>query len=482
MRKFLSKNWLKKYDIFWETRTRIFAWYVGLSAVLVGLSIPLFTRLAIIQVDERVREDLLEEIEVFEEFLTTEADADLATIFDSFLRNKIPGDKTFLIATIDGEFYRSSPVSLPEAIGRDSAIIRDLADTTTSITENNLITDAKVGDIIYNAEPIKIDGEVRGVLIVANIPDGEREEVINSIAVIVEVLLSVFMLAVIFAWVIAGRVLQPVRSLIDTANTINEKNLTQRIPVRGNGEMAQLAKTFNNMMNRLEAAFQSQRQFINDASHELRTPITIVSGHLELLEYSEPREIAETMPIVLDELERMARFVDDLLLLAKAERKDFLILKPIDLKELTLSIYSKIRVLGERKWQLDNIAVGTITVDPQRIVQAMLNLAQNAVQNTKTTDTITLGSAIEDGQIRLWITDTGVGIPFQDRERIFDRFARSGNNRANSQGAGLGLSIVSAIAQSHNGCVELYSKVDKGSTFTVVIPTIDVTHRSIYDG
>lgn len=472
MRNFLTKNWLKKYDIFWEARTHIFAWYVGLSAILVGLSIPLFTRLAIIQVDERVREDLLEEIEVFEKFLAEDTGKALETIFDRFLNNKIPGDKTFLITTIDGQFYRSSPISLPETIDRDSALIRDLAKTTQTIEDSNPITDAKVGDIIYRAEPIEIDGEVRGVLIVANIPDGERAEVIDSIAVIVEVLLLVLMLSVIFAWIIAGRLLQPVRSLIGTAQKISEKDLTQRIPVRGRGEMAQLAKTFNSMMNRLETAFQSQRQFINDASHELRTPITIVSGHLELLEYSEPAEIAETMPIILDELERMGRFVEDLLLLAKAERRDFLILKPVDLTELTLSIYSKIRALGNRKWQLDNRAVGTVTVDPQRIVQAMLNLAQNAMQHTMPTDTITLGSAIEEGQLRLWIEDTGEGIPLQDRERIFDRFARSGNSRSNSQGAGLGLSIVLAIAQSHNGRVELYSQLGKGSTFTIVIPKI----------
>ncbi|VEP11483.1 Signal transduction histidine kinase [Hyella patelloides LEGE 07179] len=470
MRKFLTKKWVEQYGLFWEARTRIFAWYVGLSAVLVGFSIPIFTRLAVIQVDRRVREDLLEEIEIFEQFLNEDTEGDMAIIFDRFLQNKIPADKTFLITTIDGQFYRSSPVSLPQTISYDSPLILRLAQTTEIIQGKNLIKDAEVGDIIYKAKPVEIEGEVRGVLIVANIPEGERREVLAAIYIVIEVLLAAFILAVIFAWGIAGRVLKPVRTLINTANTISETELNKRIPIKGQGEMAELAKTFNNMMNRLETAFQSQRQFLNDASHELRTPITIISGHLELLQYSDPEEIAETMPIVLDELERMGRFVEDLLLLAKAERRDFLILKPVDLNELTQEMYCKMQVLGKREWQLDRQGKGIVTIDRQRIIQAMMNLAQNAVQYTNNTDTIAIGSAIDNQDIRLWIRDTGIGVPPQDQKSIFRRFTRSSNSKNSNQGAGLGLSIVSAIAQTHNGRIELYSRLGEGSTFTIVLP------------
>lgn len=471
MRKFLTKKRLREYDFFWEARTRIFAWYLGLSAVLVGLSIPVFTRLAIVQVDLRVREDLLEEIEVFEEFLSQHKEEDLAIIFNRFLQNKIPGDKTFLIATIDGQFYRSSPISLPQAISPNSPLIKNLAQTKRPIQENSPIDDSQVGDIIYKAEPVEINGRVRGVLIVANIPDGERKEVLAAIFVVIEVLIVAFISALILAWGIAGNVLKPVRTLINIANSISETDLGQRIPIRGRGEMAELAKTFNSMMNRLETAFKSQRQFLNDVSHELRTPITIIRGHLELLEYSDPQERAETMPLVLDELDRMGRFVEDLLLLAKAERKDFLNLESVDLGELTVEMYFKMQGLGERKWQLDSQGMGTVTLDRQRIVQAIMNLAHNAVQYTTNTDTIALGSVMENKQIRFWVRDTGVGIPTQEQERIFKRFTRSSNTQnTTTQGAGLGLSIVSAIAKSHNGRVELYSQLGKGSTFTIVLP------------
>ncbi len=470
MRKFLIKKWLEKSDFFGEARSRIFAWYVGLSVITVGMAIPVFTQLAIIQVDRRVREDIREEIEAFHKAANKYGEKDVATIFDRFLENEIPADKTFLIATIDGKFYHSSPVGLPQTLDPESPLVKRLARRKKPLRGKNLIKDPELGDILYKAEPIAIDEQVSGVLIIGAIAKGERREVLAAIIVAIEVLLGAIIFALVLAWRIAGRVLKPLTTLKNTANSISETDLSKRIPIRGRGEMAELAKTFNNMMTRLETAFQSQRQFLNDASHELRTPITIIRGHLELLEYNDPQDIEKTMPLVLDELDRMGRFVEDLLLLAKAERRDFLILESVNLFELTTEMYLKMQGLGERQWQLDNQEQGEITVDRQRIIQAMMNLAHNAVQHTKNTDTIAIGSAIEKEQIRLWVRDTGIGIPTQDQEIIFERFTRSSNNQHASQGTGLGLSIVSAIAKSHGGRVELYSQLEKGSIFTIVLP------------
>ena len=242
-----------------------------------------------------------------------------------------------------------------------------------------------------------------------------------------------------------------------------------KIPVRGKGEMADLAKTFNKMMDRLEKAFQTQRNFINDAGHELRTPITIVRGHLELLE-DDPEERKATVDLVLDELDRMTRFVEDLILLAKAEQTSFLHLETIDLETFTEELYSKAQCLGERNWKLAKKGQGTIIGDRQRLTQAIMNLAENAVQHTMLKDTIALGTSIREQSVRLWVRDTGEGIKLKDQERIFQRFARASNSRRRSEGAGLGLAIVQAIAQSHNGRIELYSIPGIGSTFTLIIP------------
>jgi signal transduction histidine kinase len=240
--------------------------------------------------------------------------------------------------------------------------------------------------------------------------------------------------------------------------------------VQGKDEITELTVTFNEMLERLQAAFTSQRNFINDAGHELQTPITIVRGHLELLNEEIPPEQYEAVELVIDELDRMSRIVNELLLLAKAEQPDFLYLETVELSLLIEELYAKATALAFRDWHLDAKAAGKIVVDRQRITQAVVNLAQNATQHTKEGDTIALGSALTGDSVRFWVRDTGEGIALADQERIFQRFARGSNGRRRSEGAGLGLAIVRAIAEAHGGMVELMSQPGCGSTFTIVIP------------
>ena len=461
---------------FWEARTRILAWYALLMVCLVGVSIPIFTQLVIKEVDARVREDLAEELESFEQFAEEQNQQDLtatykhaAAIFDTFLRYKIPGDKTFLIATINGQFYRASPTALPEILRPNSQLIKRLAKITQPTKGQNIVSDSQVGDFIYKTELLIINGQVAGVLIIASSTDGERQEVLAAVGIVIQVLIFSLFIALLLAWIVAGKVLQPIRTLSQTARSIGESDLTKRIPVHGQGEMADLAKTFNKMMNRLQQAFQTQRNFINDAGHELRTPITIIRGHLELLE-DDPEERQATIDLVLDELDRMTRFVEDLVLLAKTEQTNFLHSETIDLATFTEELYLKAQCLSTRNWKLEGKGKGTIIGDRQRLTQAIMNLAENATQHTTAKDTIALGTSIRERQVRLWVRDTGTGIKLKDQEKIFQRFARASDSRRRSEGAGLGLAIVQAIAQSHNGRVELYSLPGIGSTFTLILP------------
>ena len=146
----------------------------------------------------------------------------------------------------------------------------------------------------------------RGVFVVAASLSAERDDVNEAVRLAALVLLSVLLIASALAWVVAGRVLAPLRALDETARSISENDLTRRIPVTGDDEIGELARTFNAMVDRLERAFASQRAFVSDASHELRTPITIVRGHLELLG-EDPHERRETIALVTDELDRMSR-------------------------------------------------------------------------------------------------------------------------------------------------------------------------------
>ena len=317
-------------------------------------------------------------------------------------------------------------------------------------------------------EPV-LKGKTHGVFVVAYSDRRAHQQVNQAVVVIIHVTIAVLAIASVLAWIVAGRLLAPLRLLIETARSITESDLSQRIPVQGVDQIAELTITFNEMLDRLQTAFASQRNFINDASHELRTPITIIQGHLELLG-DDPQERLETMEIVTDELARMTRFVDDLLLLAKAEQPNFLNLQTVDMSSLTEELYTKATALAERDWRLEHKGVGRIVADRHRLTQAIMNLAQNATQHTNDGDIIALGSDLTNGNARFWVRDTGVGIAVADRERIFERFARGSHSYRCSEGAGLGLSIVGAIATAHGGQVKLKSRLGQGSTFTLIIP------------
>ncbi|MBE9041356.1 HAMP domain-containing protein [Oscillatoriales cyanobacterium LEGE 11467] len=470
--KFISKR-----GLFWEARASILAWYVLLMGFLLGLSMPIASQLVFAQVNARVREDLESEIQDFKRLKASRnikqredvSDRELEKLFADFLYQQLPEDDTFLIAISNRTFYRSSPAALPEVIQKDSALIQRLATTTTSQSGVQKTEDLQIGNVLYRAEPVRTGSQIRGVLIVAHTTAGEREEALASNVIFVKVLATVSFFALILAWFAAGKVLAPVRWLTNAARSIGETDLSRRIPVRGSGEMMELAMTFNAMMDRLQNAFASQRSFINDASHELRTPITIIQGHLELLG-DDPIEREETVELVLDELDRMGRLVEDLILLAKAERHDFLQRENVDVACLSEELFAKVRGLATRNWTLEQVARCHIRADRQRLTQAVLNLAQNATHYTQESDTIALGSRLDRDEIRFWVCDTGEGISEDDRTRIFERFARAARGRRRSEGAGLGLSIVRAIALAHGGRVELQSQLGVGSTFTLVLP------------
>jgi signal transduction histidine kinase len=171
----------------------------------------------------------------------------------------------------------------------------------------------------------------------------------------------------------------------------------------------------------------------------------------------------------MDELERMSRIVNDLLLLAKAQQPDFLDLATVDLHALTQDLHAKATALAPRRWVLEDVGRGLIVADHQRLTQAIMQLAQNATEHTTEGAEIALGSAVVNGQARLWVRDSGPGIPLEDQQRIFQRFARTGG-RLGSAGAGLGLAIVRAIAEAHHGRVQLRSDPGEGATFTIAIP------------
>jgi signal transduction histidine kinase len=471
----LSPDGLRSWDprrLLAGARTRVLLAFVVLLALSTVASTVALRQILLARAGERVETALVQEVTEFRRLAEDGRNpitgrpfgGDVRALFDVFLMRNVPIEGEAVFTFVDGRVYKST-VDVPSRrlLGR----VLQLGGVTR--TERGEVETA-AGTVRYLAVPLEIRTERRGVFVVTVNLGQERSEVAEAVQTAAGVSLAVLLIASGLAWVIAGRVLAPLRTLGTTAQSITETDLTRRLEVRGNDEIAELGRTFNAMLDRLQAAFASQRAFVSDAGHELRTPITIVRGHLELLG-EDPTEREETVALVTDELDRMARFVEDLLLLAKAEQGDFLHLSPLDLDVLTDELYAKAKALAPRDWRLAGSGTGRLTADRQRITQAMMQLAQNAAEHTAEGDRIVLGSAIADGKARLWVADSGPGIPAGEREHVFERFHRAGAGRRRSDGAGLGLSIVRAIAEAHGGRVELDTTDGAGSTFTLIIPT-----------
>jgi two-component system OmpR family sensor kinase len=388
---------------------------------------------------------------------------DVRAMFDVYLARNVPDRRERWLTYIDGRPHRAT---VPPAEGLVLERVLHGLRAVPAVQRTTMRIEGR--DAAVLAVPVRYEGRTLGVFVAAMDLQAERDEVDQAVAAAAIVSLAVLFLAIVVAYLLTGRILAPLRDLTATTQTITETDLRRRIAVRGDDEIAELARTFNAMLDRLEQAFGSQRSFVSDAGHELRTPITIVRGHLELMG-DDPAEREETLALVDDELERMSRIVEDLLLLAKAEHGDFLRRGPIDLDLFVEEVHARATALGDRRWTIDGAVAATITGDRQRLMQAMLNLAANAAQHTADGGRIAIGSRIRGGEAQLWVRDDGPGISADDQERIFERFARLDPGRRTS-GAGLGLAIVQAIATAHGGRVSVESRPGHGATFVLHLP------------
>jgi two-component system, OmpR family, sensor kinase len=230
-----------------------------------------------------------------------------------------------------------------------------------------------------------------------------------------------------------------------------------------------MAATFNAMLDRLDAAYQSQIDFVRAAGHELRTPLTVATGHLELLGDDED-ERRDVVPLVLDELSRMGRMVDDLQSLVEATGPDFLQPETLDAEVFVHELVAKASALGDRTWRVDQASTGTFAADKHRLTEAVLNLADNAVKHTGAGDVIGVGVALTAEEARVWVRDTGAGVADNEAARIFERFVRGRGAVKRYRGSGLGLAIVQSIAEAHGGRVMLSSEPGHGARFTIEMP------------
>jgi signal transduction histidine kinase len=464
-------GWLRSRFV--GTRTRILAVFALLAVASTGLSLILLHQILLARLDDEIARHLTQEVDEFRLLVSGNDPVtgepfgrDVRRIFDVYFERNIPNEGEVVLSAVSGRLYKSARAGEEEHAPGET--LRAVALDNPLDRSGSGAIEISTGTARYVSVPVTAGGRTTASFAVVNFPEHERREIVDAITLAAQVSGVVLLLVLGLAWVAAGRVVAPLRQLRDTAQSITERNLEGRIAVRGNDEVAQLGQTFNEMLDRLEAGFGAQRRFLDDASHELKTPITIVRGQLELLS-DDPEERRETIALVTDELDRMSRIVNDLLVLAKAEQPDFLQLETVDVAALTADLHAKVAALEQREWRLESTGRGTILADRQRLTQAVVQLAANAAKHTSDGDVIAIGTLVSDGVASLWVRDSGPGIPREEQDEIFERFTRGSGGRR-LEGAGLGLSIVQAIARAHGGHVELRSTAGRGATFLVVVP------------
>jgi signal transduction histidine kinase len=452
-------------------RARILAAYLGVLVFVALLALVGLRHVLIARTTARADEDLREQVDRFVQSSlgaapTLRGRSDLEAIFDAYVEGAGPDEDETFVLFVDG---RHHPTRRAGALEHDQATrLRALART---MRRRGGQLDTGQGRFRYAIAPIRAgDGQLGSFAVILDFDTELADEVNAPLRLAGGVLVVLLLAGAALVAFVAGRALAPVRAVSEAARSINESDLTRRIPVRGDDAGSELARTFNAMLDRLEAAFASQHAFVSDAEHELRTPLTIIRGHLEVVS-ADPRESRQTIDLVLDEVERMTRLVGDLLVLARAEQPDFLQPEQLDLEAFAHELHAKATGLAPREWRLVQATPGILRGDRQRLTQAVMNLAENAVHHTQEDEIIELGSALRNGSAHIWVRDGGPGIEPGDEQRIFERFARgSGVPPGGSDGTGLGLAIVRAIAEAHGGGVRVRSVPGLGATFEIVLP------------
>ncbi|TDN92416.1 ATP-binding protein [Microbacterium sp. BK668] len=403
------------------------------------------------------------------EELNADEFASLEDYLEAVVARLVPGRNEASLAVIDGR-ARFIPSTLSGFdISDDQAFIdRAVEETAGGATKiGTAVTDE--GSLRYIAIPIQFPGDPRSGVYIRAVDLGAELAPVTAAVTTYWLAAAAMVLAIgVVGWFVAGRLLSPIRSIRDAADSITLTDLSPRLPEQGNNDISDLSRTVNSMLDRLEGSVDVQRQLLDDVRHELKTPITIVRGHLELMNPGDAEDVASTREIGIAELDRMTRLVDDIDLLAAVEGDQFE-MGEVDLAGLTSRVGELVTVIPGHQWRVVQQAEGAIQGDYDRLLQAWLQLADNAAKYTPDGSPIEIGSVLDTDGAHLWVRDHGPGIPPAARHRIFRRFDRAHGKRSVG-GSGLGLAIVDAIMKGHGGRCVVTDTPGGGATFTIHLP------------
>ena len=327
--------------------------------------------------------------------------------------------------------------------------------------------------------PIMVGGRMLGIVQVGSPLEGIEEALSQLLLILVVAVPLVLVVASLGGSFLANKALKPVDEITKTAKRIGSGDLSQRIHLEEflDDEIGRLASTFNEMIGKLERSFLQIKRFTADASHELKTPLTVLKGEIEV-GLKRDRAVEEYKRILsscLEEVDHMSRIVDDLLTLARADMGALELRRErVDLGEVAEDVWRSLQRMAEEKGLKFSLARdGEVPVwgDRDRLRQLVVNLVDNALKYTPSGGEVVLKVGRQDALALLSVKDTGEGIPPEDQEKVFERFYRVDKARSREKGGtGLGLSICKWIAEAHGGRIWLKSEIGRGSTFTVELP------------
>lgn len=285
-------------------------------------------------------------------------------------------------------------------------------------------------------------------------------------------------LSILGAIVLSRQFVKPITTMNATMIQIQQKGLHERVDVPDqHDELTNLARMFNRLMDELELSFQQQKQFVEDASHELRTPVAIIEGHISLLNRwgkHDPDILNESLDVSAQELKRLKTILNELLLLSQAESGNIVVEAAVDLRQTVQhALTNVVQLHPDTAFDIDLEYLSDIEVKmlPQHLEQILRILVDNAVKYSPITKEIRVHGMRRDNDVCIQVADKGMGIPAEDLPYVFDRFYRVDKARSREQGGtGLGLAIAERLVKRYNGLIFIDSHVNEGTTVTVLLP------------
>jgi heavy metal sensor kinase len=357
---------------------------------------------------------------------------------------------------------------------------------------DKLVKQALIGDKLFLTKSTDDEQEVRFYATPFNINSNRIAILVGrSTAVVKDVLgtylnimgysaLAMVILAGFGGFFLSHRALKPVDKITRAAIEIGEKNLKHRIAVKSEDELGRLGSTLNQMIDRLEGAFDRQRQFTADASHELRTPLAVIQAEstLSLTSERSSEDYRKSLENISQETTHMSSIIERLLFLARSDAgTEPLNLQEVDIQDLLRETFNEAEILGRDKgieFHLGPIEDASVSGDRVKLKQLLINLLENAIKYTPTPGKITASIERKKKMIEVVIKDTGLGISSEHLPFIFQRFYRVDKARSRAVGgSGLGLAVAKSIVEAHHGNIEVESEINKGSIFKVRLPYLE---------